>query len=260
LWDDFPARTLRKYHGVVRQLRRSFEALRGDETVQEQQSVGDDVDIDALVEATVDLQSGLEMSERLFLKRHKVERDIAVMFMVDMSGSTKGWINDAEREALLLLCEALQSLGDHYAIYGFTSLTHKRCEVVRIKRFDETYSDTAQARISGITPQDYTRMGAPIRHLSKMLNEVDARIKLLVTISDGKQDDFDVYRGRYGIEGTRQALIEARRTGTHAFCITIDTEAKEYLLHMYGAANFVVVDQVAPLPQKLSDIYRKLTA
>ena len=132
--------------------------------------------------------------------------------------------------------------------------------MVRIKRFDEAYSDTVQARIAGITPQDYTRMGAPIRYLSKILSKVDARIKLLITISDGKPDDFDVYRGRYGIEDTRQALIEARRAGAHVFCITIDTEAKEYLPHMYGAANFVVVDHVAKLPQKLSDIYRKLTA
>jgi nitric oxide reductase NorD protein len=102
-------------------------------------------------------------------------------------------------------------------------------------------------------------MGAAIRHLSGVLCDVEARTRLLVTLSDGKPDDFDMYRGEYGIEDTRQALIEARRSGIHVFCITIDNEAREYLPHMYGAANYVVVDHVSKLPTKVVDIYRKLT-
>jgi nitric oxide reductase NorD protein len=181
------------------------------------------------------------------------------MFMVDMSGSTKGWINDAEREALVLLCESLETLGDRYAIYGFSGMTRKRCEVYRVKRFDEHYDDTVRGRISGIRPKDYTRMGVTIRHLSHLLNEVEARTKLLITLSDGKPDDYDTYRGAYGIEDTRQALIEAKRSGIHSFCITIDTEARDYLPHMYGAVNYTVIDEVRKLPLKVSDIYRRLT-
>jgi nitric oxide reductase NorD protein len=199
------------------------------------------------------------MSERLFTKRHKLERNIAVMFMVDMSGSTKGWINEAEREALLLLCESLETLGDRYAIYGFSGMTRKRCEVYRIKGFGEPYGEEVRARIGGITPRDYTRMGVTIRHLTRLLNEVEARTKLLVTLSDGKPDDYDGYRGAYGIEDTRQALIEARRDGIHVFCITIDTEARDYLPHMYGAVNYALIDEVRKLPLKVSDIYRRLT-
>ena len=181
--------------------------------------------------------------------------------MVDMSGSTKGWINDAEREALVLLCEALETLGDRYAIYGFSWTTRKRCEIYRVKRFNEPYTNLVQQRISGITPQDYTRMGVAIRHLSQLLNEIDARVKLLITLSDGRPDDYgDHYRGTYGIEDTRQALIEAKRDGIHPFCITLDTEAKDYLPHMYGAVNYIVIDEVRKLPLKVSDIYRKLTS
>ena len=86
----------------------------------------------------------MELSDRLFVRRHKAERNLAVMFMVDMSGSTKGWINDAEREALVMLCEALEVLGDRYAIYGFSGITRKRCEIFRIKRFDEPYDAAVQ--------------------------------------------------------------------------------------------------------------------
>ena len=83
--------------------------------------------------------------------------------------------------------------------------------------------------------------------------------KLLITLSDGKPDDYDTYRGAYGIEDTRMALIEAKRGGIHPFCITIDTEARDYLPHMYGAVNYTVIDEVRKLPLKVSDIYRRLT-
>ena len=83
---------------------------------------------------------------------------------------------------------------------------------------------------------------------------------MLITLSDGKPDDYDhLYRGEYGIEDTRQALFEARLRGIHPFCVTIDEEGAEYLPHMYGAANYAVLDDVAKLPLKVSDIYRKLT-
>jgi nitric oxide reductase NorD protein len=257
--DPFVARTLRKYSGVLPALRKTFEALRGENRLMKKQINGDDIDFDALVEARADMQSGMELSERLFTKLHKFERNIAVMFMVDMSGSTKGWINDAEREALVLLCEALEILGDRYAIYGFSGMTRKRCELYRIKRFDEPYGDDVRKRIAGIRPQDYTRMGVTIRHLTRLLGDIEARTKLLITLSDGKPDDYDGYRGEYGIEDTRMSLIEAKRAGIHSFCITIDEAARDYLPHMYGAVNWVLVDEVRKLPLKVSDIYRRLT-
>ena len=257
--DSFVHDTLIKYRGLAGHLRRTFEALRGEDKLLKKQPYGDNIDIDALIEAWADSTMGMEMSERLFTKRHKLERDIAVMFMVDMSGSTNGWINDAEREALVLLCESLEILGDRYAIYGFSGMTRKRCEVYRVKAFDESYTDEVRGRISNIKPKDYTRMGVTIRHLSHLLNEVEARTKLLITLSDGKPDDYDAYRGAYGIEDTRQALIEAKRDGIHSFCITIDTEARDYLPHMYGAVNYAVIDEVRKLPLKVSDIYRRLT-
>jgi nitric oxide reductase NorD protein len=108
-------------------------------------------------------------------------------------------------------------------------------------------------------PQDYTRMGVFIRHTTKIFNEIEASTKLLITISDGKPDDYDTYRGEYGVEDTRQALYEAHRDGIHAFCITIDEKARDYLPHMYGAANYAVIDDITKLPLKVSDIYRRIT-
>ena len=257
--DGFVADTLRKHAGIAKHLRRGFEALRDEERILKRQPFGEGVDIDAVVEAMADLKAGREMPHNLFTRLHRSERNIAVAFMVDMSGSTKGWINDAERESLVLLCEALEALGDRYAIYGFSGHTRKRCDLYRVKTFDEPYDDAVRARISGIRAKDYTRMGFAIRHLSDKLNAVSARTRVLITLSDGKPDDYDGYRGEYGIEDTRRALLEAKRDGIHPYCITIDEEARDYLPHLYGAAAFTVVDEVRQLPFKVSDIYRRLT-
>ncbi|MBX3651375.1 MAG: hypothetical protein KF771_08365 [Burkholderiales bacterium] len=258
--DGFVDATLARYRPQIAQLKRTFEMLRGEDRLLKRQPAGDDVDFDALVDGYADLKSGMELPERLMTRRHKAERNLAVLFMVDMSGSTKGWVNDAERESLVMLCEALEVLGDRYAIYGFSGVTRKRCEIYRIKRFDEACDDTVRRRIAGITPRDYTRMGAAIRHLTTLLNAVDARSKLLVTLSDGKPDDYsDHYRGKYGIEDTRQALIEAHHAGIKPFCITIDHQARDYLPHLYGPVNWTLVDNVTNLPFRVSDIYRKLT-
>jgi nitric oxide reductase NorD protein len=234
--------------------------MRDEDRLLKRQIHGDNVDFDALVEALADVRSGREMSDRLFTRLHRTERNIAVVFMVDMSGSTKGWINDAERESLVLLCEALETLGDRYAIYGFSGMTRKKCEIFRIKRFDEPYDETVRGRISGVRPQDYTRMGFAIRHATDLLLAVEAKTRLLITLSDGKPDDYhDNYRGKYGIEDTRRALLEATRAGIRPFCITLDQEARDYLPHLYGAARYTVVDDVAKLPYKVADIYRRLT-
>ena len=256
---SFYPQTIEKYKGSVIELRRTFEALRTSVRRVRRVRSGDEIDLDALVDARVSAFCGEEMSDRVLSRLDRSERDIAVIFMVDVSGSTKGWINDAERECLVLLCEALQVLGDRYAIYGFSGMTRKRCELYRIKEMDEAYSDAVKARIAGIEPKDYTRMGATIRHLTMLLNKVSSRTRLLITLSDGKPDDYDGYRGEYGIEDTRQALIEAKRSGIHPFCITIDREARDYLPHMYGAVNYTQVDNVHRLPIRVSDIYRRLT-
>ena len=257
--NNFVNNTLHKHRSLLKHLHRTFEALRSDDKRIKRQPFGDDIDLDAIVEAYVDTKIGMEASQNLFTKCRKIERNIAVMFMIDMSGSTAGWINEMEREALVLLCESLEILGDRYAIYGFSGVTHKRCELYKVKEFDEIYNDEVKARISGIQPQDYTRMGAAIRHLTKLLNQVEARTKILITLSDGRPDDQDGYRGPYGIEDTRRALIEAKFLGIHPFCITIDNEAMDYLQHMYGAVNFAVVDHVDKLPYKVSEIYRRIT-
>ncbi|MBF0371041.1 MAG: nitric oxide reductase activation protein [Magnetococcales bacterium] len=261
--DPIVVETLKKYHGLWQGIRRSFEMLRGGERWLKRQERGDEVDMDALVESLVEAKRGQEMDHRLFQSRARNDRDVATLILVDMSGSTKGWVNDAIRESLVLLCKALQVLDDRFAVYGFTGMTRNRCELYHIKHFEEAYGEEVERHIAGIKPMEYTRMGVFIRHTSQLLNSQEARIRLLITLSDGKPEDYDSfrngYRGQYGLEDTRKALLEARQTGIHPFCITIDTEARDYMPHLFGPGHYVVLDDVRSLPLKITDIYRRWT-
>ncbi len=256
---DFARETLVRYGGMTQQIKRQFERIRMDQALLKRQKDGDNVDLDAAVEAFTDQRAGLSPSERVFVRLSRNKRDIATAFLIDLSGSTSGWVNQIEREALLILSEAMQVLQDRFAIYGFSGRTRKRCELFVIKRFEESYGEEVRARISALEPREYTRLGPPIRRLTEILGEVDARTPLLITLSDGKPDDWDGYNGDYGIEDTRHALIEAKRMGIHPFCITIDKAEHSYLSHMFGPANYVFIDDLAKLPVKIPEIYRKLT-
>ncbi|MEO5329139.1 MAG: hypothetical protein H7829_12955 [Magnetococcus sp. THC-1_WYH] len=263
--DDSPfvAETFKKYSGLVHHIRRSFEMIRGGDRRVRRQERGDELDWDVLIDAQVAFRQGEEMDSRLYERMDRVDRNVATVILADMSGSTKGWVNDAIRESLILLARALVILDDRFAIYGFTGNTRKQCELYRVKGFADPMDDDAYGRIAALTPKDYTRMGVFIRRASAILKEQAARSRLLITISDGRPEDYDSfqdgYRGPYGMADTRVALAEARRAGIHPFGITVDREAREYLPHLYGPSRFIVIDSARALPRKISDIYRSLT-
>jgi nitric oxide reductase NorD protein len=256
---QFAEEILERHRGMIRMIKRQFERIRMGQTLLRRQKDGDAVDFDAAVEAFADRRAGLHPSERVFTKLIRDKRDIATAFLIDLSGSTSGWINDVERAALLIMSEAMQVLEDRFGIYGFSGRTRRRCELFRVKGFDEPYSDKVKRRIANLKALEYTRLGPPIRHLTNLLFGVEARTKLLITLSDGKPDDYDGYSGDYGIEDTRQALSEAKKVGIHPFCITIDKAEHSYLSRMYGAVNYVFIDDLSKLPFKIPEIYRKLT-
>jgi nitric oxide reductase NorD protein len=255
----FVENTLAKYHHQVRQLKRQFEMMRLQQRFLRRQQDGDEIDLDAVTEALADSRAGCSPSEKLFIRLSRDERNIAAVFLVDMSSSTEGWVSTSLKEALVLMCEALEVLGDRYAVYGFSGMRRLRSELYHIKGLDERYDGKVRERIGAISPRDYTRMGPPIRHVTGMLAASDARVRLLITLSDGKPEDYDDYKGDYAIEDTRHALIEAKAAGIHPFCITIDRQSHGYIPHMYGEVNYIFIDDIKRLPLRMPEIYRALT-
>ena len=184
---------------------------------------------------------------------------------MDLSASTETWVKgecrvlDVERQALLLMNGALELLGDSYAIYGFSSKVEKGCAFYRIKGFGEPYGDVVKARIGAVSGRGYTRMGAPIRHVTRILTNTEARLKLLLILSDGKPNEVGIYQGQYAVEDTRQAILEARERRILPFGVTIDRSDRGYLSRIFGAKGYAVIDDVMELPRRLAGIYYGLT-
>jgi len=247
----------------IRRVRRQFEALRPKHEILRAQPDGEELDIDALVRARSDLLSGGSGSERVHLASRRQAHDLAVTLLVDVSLSTDAWIDnrrvlDVEKEALLVLAHGLSACGDSHSIMTFTSRRRSWVRVETVKDFDEPMSQTVARRISALKPGYYTRIGAGIRHATAKLAERPNRQRLLLVLTDGKPNDIDYYEGRFGIEDTRRAVMEARRAGITVFGVTVDREAQSYFPTIFGRGGYAIVGQVARLPTALPAIYRQL--
>ncbi len=247
----------------IRRVRRQFEALRPKHEILRAQADGEELDIDALVRAHSDLRSGGCGSDRVHLASRRQAHDLAVTFLVDVSLSTDAWVDDrrvldVEKEALLVLAHGLAACGDSHSIMTFTSRRRSWVRAETVKDFDEPLNQAVLRRISALRPGYYTRIGAGIRHATAKLSERPNRQRLLLVLTDGKPNDIDHYEGRFGIEDTRRAVMEARRAGVTVFGVTVDREAQSYFPTLFGRGGYAIVSQVAKLPSALPAIYRHL--
>ena len=263
--EDFIEQTLAAHAPAVRLLRRYFETIRptGLRRLMGQPD-GDDVDLDAAIRHAVERHAGADLSEGLYARRVKKEREVAVAFVVDLSGSTSRQIEhgrrviDVEKEGLVLLCQALEAIGDQYGVYGYSGQGRRAVDFLVLKDFDEPLVRCI-TRFGGMAPLEQNRDGTAIRHAARKLLARPAKTRLLVLISDGKPLD-DSYADEYSLEDTRMALREVRQQGIHPFCITVDREADDYLRRMYGEVQYLIIDQPGALPERLPRIYQRLTA
>lgn len=257
-------RTLDAHRGMLHEIRRRFEMLRARRIRVHKQLDGDEVDLDAYIEGQSDYRAGLPLPQRVYQSQRRVQRDVAIMLLIDVSGSTDSWISgkrriiDVEREALLLVCIALEGLAQPYAVQAFSGETAQGVIVREIKRFDESYSPAVALRIAGLEPENYTRAGAAVRHASNLLMQQNAQHRLLLVLSDGKPNDVDHYEGRYGAEDLRQAVTEAKLQGISPFCLTIDRQAANYLPFVFGASQYALLPKPELLPTVLLQWLRRL--
>ena len=264
--EEFIGLVRSRYGGVVSLIRRYFEGIRPPGLRRmRRQADGEEVDIEAAVEALVERKAHISASEFVYIRRDRHNRDVAAAFLVDLSGSTGQQIGpggariiDVEKEGLVLLCEALEAIGDQYAVYGYSGQSRHDVQVLVLKDFDERYGPSVWRRIDAVRPLAQNRDGAAIRHALRRLSERAAKVKLLVMLSDGRPLD-DAYQEEYALEDTKAALREAKALGVHPFCITVDREARGYLERMYGDVCYLIIDRVESLPERLPRIYKALT-
>jgi nitric oxide reductase activation protein len=171
---------------------------------------------------------------------------------------------DVAKESLALMCEALETLGDGYAIYGFSGYGHDEVEFYVAKEFQDRLSARTWAAMGAMKPRRSTRMGPAIRHALAKIERQEVRMKVLIVVSDGFPQDYDYGPDRtdheYGIQDTAKALQEAERAGVQTFCVTIDRSGNDYLRRMCPDNRYLIIDEVAALPKELAKVYRTLTA
>ena len=268
--NDFYTHTLRRCRGLVKHVCDSFELLKPENLVLLRPWLeGDEFDYHALLDFAIDKKTGRMPGERLYSKRIKQQRDVAVLLLVDLSRSTANSVGrsasglpvtvlDIEKEAIVLFCEALSVVGDRFSIAGFSGTGRLGLDYFKIKDFDEAMDERIRQRINAMAPQRSTRMGAAIRHATARLEKVPSKVRLLIILGDGFPNDTG-YKREYAISDTRKSVFEARskQIFTHAITVNIDHDAK--LDALYGAVNYNVISNVHELPDRLLRIYSALT-
>jgi len=260
-------RILTENKPVAARLRHIIDALQP-EGVQRfrRQEDGDEIDLNAAIRAMIDMRMGQTPDTRINIRIVRKVRDLAVLVLLDLSESTNEKLGGSEkpviqlaREATSLLSWAIDRVGDPFAIHGFASDGRHDVQYYRFKDFDDHYGDEAKARLAGMQGGLSTRMGAALRHAASFLLRQPEQKKLILLVSDGEPADIDVRDPQYLRHDTKKAVEELATRGVHTFCLTLDPNADDYVSRIFGMKNYMVVDHVNRLPERLPMLYAGLT-
>jgi nitric oxide reductase NorD protein len=294
---EFFNRTLAEYAQLIPEVRRQFQRIRPEMyRMVKGLEDGEDFDLNAVVNARVDLRANRAPSSKFYVARAREERDVATLFLIDMSASTDEPVQklvpvsypdadplavfniratrpgpqparriiDITKEALVIMAEALAEIGDAYAIYGFSGHGRSNVEFYLVKSFNEPLSTSVRGRIGAIEPKRSTRMGTALRHAIEKLAGVNSRSRHIILLSDGFPQDFDYGQDRrsnvYGLRDTSAALREAEASGITPFCITVDKAGHDYLREMCDGSRYMVIEDITALPRELPKIYQRVVA
>jgi hypothetical protein len=264
--ESLAAHVQQRHAGLIRATRYAFEMMRPQGlAILRQWIEGDDFDYRALMDYAVERKAGHNPSERVYIKRLKNERSVAVLLLVDLSRSTaniavdgRQSVIDVEKEAIYIFCCALSILGDEFGVAGFSGNGRLQLDYSVMKDFEEDFDPPAIARIGAIAPQRNTRMGAAIRHATAQLCQRPTKVPLLIILGDGFPNDVD-YKQGYALADTRKALAEACAKGVFTHGITVNMAADPKLDDLYGDSLHTVISDVRELPNRLVRIYSALT-
>ena len=264
--DSKPMKLPLKLQKMAKIIQAQFEQLQSVRYWLKAQPQGEELDLTSWLDFHVESQTSPTEEKGLYQSFRGSNRDISSLLLADLSMSTDAHIDNTSRvidvvqDSMLLFGEALNSVGDRFAMYGFSSVKRSNVRFSMIKNFNEPYTDHVRGRIQALRPGFYTRIGAAIRQATSVLAEQQNVQKLLLILTDGKPNDIDHYEGRFGIEDTREAIKEAVKLGIKPFCITIDQEAEEYLPYLFGSDGYTVIHKPSQLPIRLPQLYHQLTS
>lgn len=225
---------------------------------------GDDIDIDAAVEARVEAMAGSAPDEAVYLDSLRCRRDLSVLLLLDVSGSVAEpgapgqTVHQQQRAAAGALTLALHDLGDRVALYAFHSQGRSAVQLMPVKRFDDDVDALVMRRLHALVPGAYSRLGAAIRHGAAVLERRGGTPRrLLVVLSDGLAYDHG-YERVYGAADARRALAEARQRGTGCLCLTIGAATNvDDLRRVFGSAAHATIPRLEQLGRVIGPLFRE---
>lgn len=258
---------LERDHDLLLRLRRLVRAVQVHRPARAHRRLdGDRLDLDACIDASIDVRTGVPPDPRVYSTAARPMRDLSVLVLLDLSQSTGDPVAAAgktvlalAREATALLADSMEHIGDAFAIHGFSSNGRHEVCYRRFKDFERSYDGLAKARLAGMRSELSTRMGAALRHAGTHLRQRRAHRKLILLVTDGEPSDIDVHDSEYLAHDAKKAVQENRRQGIDTFCMSMDPSADRYVARIFGIRNYVVVDQLHRLPEKLPFLYLRLT-
>ena len=249
---------------LANKVKSEFATYAFNRTKEKNLPFGEELNLDAWIAYTTSASKSQE-KQNFFSNTIKQERDLSTLILADISLSTEAMVTnelsilDIIKQSLFVFADALDTLGDPLGIYAFSSVKNTKVRYHVLKNFNEEYSGQIRGRIDDLRAGYYTRLGTAIRQSTRVLEKQNRQNKLMLIISDGKPNDIDCYEGRYGVEDTKKAIVEARKLGIIPFCITVDSESYEYLPQIFGKDGYTYIRDIKKLPQALPEVYMGLT-
>ena len=261
-FSGYAVKTLKENKKTKRALLKLFTQIHNENEKVERVTAGEEIDLDAVVDAFTDMYSKKTPSEKIYTTKRKRKKDLSVLILMDTSLSSEGYTNnekvlDVEKTSVLLFGEVLNEFGISFQIDTFSSRTRNNCSYKSIKKFNENWLKTRN-RIGAIEAEDYTRIGTALRHAGNELEKEKTNRKWIILLSDGKPNDYDTYEGNYGIEDVKKALSELSNKHIHTFSLAIEAQAKYYLPQMFGHNNYNILSKPSDLPFAFGKFYKKI--
>jgi nitric oxide reductase activation protein len=251
----------------VDRVRAVFERLKP-EVVRKEKYLpeGEAINLDLLLEHQVQKRREPAPRVRFYEKPLVQRRDLAVLILMDLSGSTgeqlegRDKVLDLEKRAAVTLGEGLTALDDTFAVAGFSSNGPEQCEYFVFKRFADDWSAEARAKVFAAWPRNSTRIGPALRHAGWLLGQEPHRQKLVLLVTDGKPMDqgYDP-NTRYAQHDVRMACEENARMDVHTFAISTRENSEADMEIMFPRRRFVILHDLHELPRVLPQLYLKLT-
>jgi len=256
--------TEKKHAVLIASLKRELASITSEFLKLRRQPSGDDFDLDAVVDAHVELRSGRTPDESIYISRKKNIHDVSTILLLDLSFSTDAWVKDARvldsiLETVYCVGEVIDDAIESFAVAGFSSNTRRSCLFELVKDFHEPWQRT-KLRLGSLRPQGYTRIGPALRHSQELLLNQSASRKIVIVVTDGRPCDYDRYEGTYGIRDVRKAIETGKVHGLQTHAFAIEKQATETFPLMFRRDHFDVVQSPAQLTHRMSRLFSKLVA